>query len=69
MNKATNKEITVTIDRTISSCFEMLSELTRMKTIDHHANYYLRDELDEIVDISKSIIGGLRQLNDLIGVE
>lgn len=61
--------ITKLIDRTISSCFEMLSELTRMKTIDPHANYYLRDRLDEIVDISKSIIDGLRQLNDLIGEE
>lgn len=58
------------IDRTISSCFELVSELMYMKTVTSETTEgraRLRNGLDESFDIVKSIIGGLRELNDLIG--
>ena len=72
MNNATDRWINATIDKTISSCFEMVAELTYMKTIGSrtvHNRERLRERLDEVVDIDKSVIDGLRELNDLIGVE
>lgn len=57
------------IDRAMSSCLEMVSELMYMRTIDADTtggHDQLMGRLDEIVDMNKSLIDELRQVNDLI---
>ena len=57
------------IDRAMSSCFEMVSELVYMKTVTSETaegRDRLRDGLDEIVDMNKTMIDELKKLNDLI---
>lgn len=57
------------IDRAISSCFEIVSELVYMKTVTSETTEgrdRLRDGLDEIVDMNKSMVRELGKINDLI---
>lgn len=52
-------------DWTISACFEMIAELTFMKTIDsstEEGHYRLKDSISELVDIDKSIVHGIEKL-------
>lgn len=60
--------IAIHIERAVSACFEMVSELTYMKAVSmtEYGRYSLRSRLDEVVDIDKEIVRELRELNDLI---
>lgn len=56
-------------DRAISDCFEMIAHLTFMKTISSETEdgrYRLKDRISELVDIDKSIVHEIRELNNLI---
>lgn len=62
-------KITLHADWAISVCFEMIAELTYMKTIDsstEEGRYRLKDRLSELVDMDKSIVHELEELNNLI---
>lgn len=57
------------IDRAMSACFEIASELMFMRTVTSETadgRNRLRDGLDEIVDMNKSLVHELRKINDLI---
>lgn len=57
------------IDRAMSACFKMASELMFMKTITSQTAVgrdRLMNGLNEIVDMNKSMIDELRKLNGLI---
>ena len=57
------------IDRALSACFEIASELMFMRTVTSQTpegRDRLRDGLDEIVDMNKSLVHELRKINDLI---
>lgn len=69
LNDLKGKLIACHIDRAMSSCLEMVSELIYMRTLGSEATDgrdKLMDGLDEIVDMSKSMIHELKQVNDLI---
>lgn len=57
------------IDRAMSACFEIVAELMYMRTVTSETpegRNRLRDGLDEIVDMNKSMVHELRKINDLI---
>lgn len=64
-----DKMIATHIDRAISACLEMTSELMYMRTIGPETEAgrnRLMNGLDELVDMNKSMIDELRKVNDLI---
>lgn len=69
MDNTADKEIAIHIDRAMSACFEMISELMYMRTIDAETDddrYVLRNRLDYLVDMDKSLVHEFRKLIDLI---
>ena len=57
------------IDRAMSSCLEIMSELMYVRTIDAGTtggHDQLMGRLDEIVDMDRSMIDELKQVIDLI---
>lgn len=69
MNDSKGKLIACHIDRAMSSCLEIMSELMYMGTVDPETDdgrQCLADRIGEIVDMNSSMIHELRELNGLI---
>lgn len=69
MDESKDKLISIHIDSAISSCFEMVSHLMYMKTVNsetEEGRNQLFDSLEEIIDVNKSIVFDLKGINDLV---
>lgn len=69
MNESKDKLIAIRIDSAMSSCFEMISHLMYMKTVSsatEEDRNKLFNELEEIIDVNKSIVFDLKGINDLV---